>query len=639
MRLTHLLSMIFVTGLVCGLAGTGTAQTKASADKKAVPALASTVSGTRLSPDDPRFFPLKDVKVGLKGIARTIFQGDTPEEFGVEVLGVLPGTPAPNQSLIIVRLSGANAERTGVFAGMSGSPVFVNGKLLGAIAYSFPFSKEPIGGVTPIEQMVTVFANKSEPANQQQVRGPYSFQDLVAGRMDPPSLAPNSRQPAMIGTAAASTPTLVPYVGQTLMPIATPLSVSGIPADVLQGMTPQLEALGFRVVAGASGAAPLGPPPPITDETLTPGRTVCAQLSKGDFSFSAAGTVTWRDGDQILAFGHPFLGIGGTALPMSEGSVITVIPNLNNSFKLVNPAPTIGSVTEDRSSGIRGRLGEYTPLVGITINVNSRGIPKSYRFEAVQDPLITPFLVNVGVIGALSATERVLGDLTLQMQGKIELDGQPSIELSNAYTSRFNPAVNLGAAVAQPLTVLLGSGFDNIKLKEITINIVATDSRSNATLDRLSASRTEVRRGETLELQAFARNANGQSFVERIPIQIPADARPGLTVVTVSDGGTLGQTERRTPPDPKDFGQLVRAVNRLRKNNRLYVKLLRSESGAVVNNEEMPSLPPSMLAVLGSNRSSGGYQPLAVTTIYEKELPPSQLLITGQQTLTIEIVK
>jgi hypothetical protein len=197
-------------------------------------------------------------------------------------------------------------------------------------------------------------------------------------------------------------------------------------------------------------------------------------------------------------------------------------------------------------------------------------------------------------------------------------------------------------AVAQPLSVLLNSGFNALDLRGIDVEVTSTDSRSSGSLNRLWIDKTEVRRGESIEMQAFARNDNGSEFVERIPLVIPADAPIGPLVITVGDGASLNQVDRAQASadfTPRDLGQLVRVINKLKRNNHLYVRMTRSGNGAIVNNEEMPVLPPSVLATLGSSRTSGGYTSLSLATLEEHELPPSQFLISGQQTITINVVK
>ncbi len=600
----------------------------------------TTASGIR--PDDPRFFPLKDVKPGMKGVGRTIFQGDKMEEFGVDILGVLPGTPNADQSLIVIRLNGANVERTFVFAGMSGSPVFVDGKLLGAVAFSFPFGKEPLGMITPISQMAVVFEEGAKPAQS----SGYTFRDL-AENAPAAFFGIRGLKPVKIdANAAKAVPALTSCIGQTFQPITTPLTISGVPNDVFSSFANDFEAAGFKLVAGPGSPAPIAPLAKVDENTLAPGKTVTVDLMRGDMGISAAGTVTWRDGDEILAFGHPFFspgGIGGVGFPMTEGTVITVVPNLNNSFKMTIPNAPVGVMTQDRSSAIQGRLGKAAEMIPVTVNVTTAmGKAKSYHFEIVNDTFLTPILVNIGVTSSLSATERSIGDLTLRSEATISLEGQPPLNLANSFTSNFNPGVSLGVAVSQPLAVLLNSGFPNTKIRDVTVNVTATDARQNGTLERLWANKLEVRRGETIELRAFARNAYGQTFVERIPLKIPEDARLGKATVLVGDGGSVNSVDRRagfSVPNPQNVGQLVKAINQLRKNDRLYLKLYRSENGAVVNNEDLPSLPPSYLSTISSNRVSTGYFPISVATILERELEPARFTIAGQQSLVIEIIQ
>ena len=244
---------------------------------------------------------------------------------------------------------------------------------------------------------------------------------------------------------------------------------------------------------------------------------------------------------------------------------------------------------------------------------------------------------------AITATERQIGNQTIKLSGRILVSGHPDIVLDNSFSAPSGAGLLAVGSVERPLAALLNSGFDAVDLRRIELNVTSIDSRSNGSLGRLWVDKSEVRRGEAIEIQAFARNDNGSEFVERIPLAIPADAPIGPLVITVGDGTSLNQNDLRSRPSadfsPKDLGQLVRAINKLKKNNRLYVRVMYSGSGAVVNNEEMPALPPSVLATLGSQRTSGGYAPLSVVTLAEQELPPSQFLISGQQSITINVVK
>lgn len=569
------------------------------------------------------FLPVEMIRPGMKGYGITVFEGDKPERFEVEVLGLLTGVPYPKQTSVIARLSGPRIDRTGVFAGMSGSPVFIDDKLVGAVAFTFPFSKEPIAGITPIRDMIgNVEGGVPDP---RRTRQPVSFGTLVAQAGAEPKATPDK----------TST--------QTLVPIATPVSFSGFPQSVIDLFADDLKRLGIHPVIGVGSASSLSSMVPATDNTLAPGTSVSVQLVRGDFTVDAAGTVTYRDGNRIYAFGHTFLFSGATSWPMAESAVVTVVPNLNNSFKISSAGRLVGSIRQDRSTVVFGQLGDRPKMIPARIIIQtSRNKTEVYKFEIVSDPILTPLLARFTLLSALSATERAMGNQTITLKGRIGIDGHPPITLDNAFSAANGAVMFAASSVERPLAILLNSGFDPVDIREIELQVTSTDSRSGGSLSRLLVDKTEVRRGEALEIQAFARHDNGSEFVERIPIEIPADAPLGSLVILVGDGTSVGQAEMRAQAVdfvPRDLGQLVRAINKLKKNNRLYVKVMRSGGGAVVNNEEMPTLPPSVLATLGSQRTAGGYIPLSVATLAEQELPPSQFIVTGQQSITVIVVK
>jgi hypothetical protein len=597
------------------------------------------------SASNATLMPLDQVRPGMKGYGMTVFKGSKPERFEVEVLGTLDGMPNPKQSIVIAMLSGPLVDRTGVFAGMSGSPVYIDGKLVGAVAYAFPFAKEPIAGITPIKYMIDVFEQgqkEEQPRSSQTV----SFKTLIGQSSNntfesAPALP--SMQSGQVGARAATNVALTPYVGQTIIPIATPVTFSGVSQNVLDTFAGDLRKIGIQPIAGVGGGSSLAPMVPFDGDTLAGGSSVSVQLVRGDFTIDAAGTVTYRDGERIYAFGHPFLSSGATSWPMAESSIVTVVPNLNNSFKLSAAGNLVGSINQDRSTGVYGQLGDKPRMVPVRLTVHtSRNKTETYTFEIVSDPFLTPLLTKITMFSAITATERQIGSQTLQLNGRIAVNGQPDVLIDNSFTSPNGAALFAVNAVSQPLAVLLGSGFNALDLKAIEVDVTSTDSRSSGTLNRLWIDKTEVHRGESIEMQAFARNDDGAQFVERIPLAIPADAPIGPLVITVGDGTSLNLADRAQPSadfSPRDLGQLVRAINKLKRNNRLYVRVSRAGSGAIVNNEEMPVLPPSMLATLGSSRTSGGYTPLSVVTLEEHELPPSQFIISGQQTITINVVK
>ena len=599
-RLWLVLAITFIT--VCGITSV-TAQT-----------ISTTVARTAKA--ESPFFPLEDLKPGMKGVARTVFAGSEPQEFGVEILGVLPGFPAPRQSAIIARLSGPNAEKTGVFAGMSGSPVYIDGRIIGALAFSFPFSKEPICGITPIKQMIDVFEKGLNEKNRPSQPRTISFAQLAGTEWKPTFPVPSIASTTLIAPVSSGSP-LIPLLGQQMVPIATPVVFNGISQEALSQFAPQLLANGLLPVSGAGGSAEITSLAKANEKTLTPGTSISVQLIRGDYSIAASGTVTYRDGDRIYAFGHPFLSLGVADMPMTESSVVTVIPSVNNSFKLAIPGQMVGSISQDRASGIFGKLGQEPKMIPVRINLRtSRDRSETYAYEIANDSFLTPLLLNISIFNTIISSERGLGDSTITVKGSIAVKGQETIHLDQRFSAHNSP-VQAAGSVAGPISSLLGSGFDDVQIEGINLDITSSDSRYSGTLERIAIDRTEVRRGEKIEVHAYVRTESGKQYVERIPVTIPEDATPGQLLIFVGDGGALQEGSSTKAFVPQDLGQLVRAINKIKRSDRLYVKLFRITPGAVIGTDELPNLPPSVVATLNSDRNSGGYTPTVLSPVYE----------------------
>jgi len=586
-------------------------------------------------PADARLFPLDDVRTGMKGVARTVFSGSETQEFGVEILGLLPGFPGPRQSTIIGRLSGSNVDRTGVFAGMSGSPVFIDDRLVGAIAYSFPFSKEAICGITPIAQMIEIFEQGNDKPVGSEPRS-FSFGQLASADWK----ATLPKQPVgattLIAPVATGSP-LIQLMGQQIQPIATPVVFSGISQESLSLFSADLTKSGLLPVSGVGGSAAITPLAPATEKTLTPGTTVSVQLVRGDYSVAAAGTVTFRDGERIYAFGHPFLSLGSADMPMTEGSVVTVIPNAYNSFKLAVPGQMVGAISQDRATGVFGQLGHEPKMIPVRINLHtSRGQTEQFSYEVVNDEFLTPLLVNLTVFNSIAARERSLGESTVRIRGEIKVKGQDAITLERRF-SNGNAAVLAAGSVATPVGALLSSGFDSVDIRSIDLDITSSDTKNAAALERISLDRNEIERGQKIEIQAYVRTDSGKQFVQRIPVEIPADVPAGQLLIFVGDGSALQESSAARAFVPRDLRQLVTTINKLKKNDRLYVRLYRTTPGVVIGTSELTNLPPSVVATLNNDRSSGGYTATALSSIYEQELPPAEFVISGQQTVSVVV--
>ncbi|HSL54263.1 MAG TPA: hypothetical protein VK868_07700, partial [Pyrinomonadaceae bacterium] len=490
----------------------------------------------------------------------------------------------------------------------------------------------------PIKQMIDLFNKGSENAKPKEPRD-VSFSQLAGADWKPNLPKPAVGSVSLLAPVSAGSP-LLPLLGQQMTPIATPLVFSGISQESLSAFAPQLVASGLLPVSGVGGSAAITPLAEFNGNTFPAGSSISVQLVRGDYSLAAAGTVTMRDGDRIYAFGHPFLSLGASDMPMSESSVVTVISNMNNSFKLAVPGKMVGAISQDRASGIFGVLGQAPKMIPVKVNLHtSRDRTETYSYEIANDSFLTPLLLNITLFNTITSSERALGDSTISVKGEIKVKGQEAIQIDRRFSAANNSAIMASGSIAAPVSSLLSSGFDDVQLEGITLDIASTETKYAGTLERITLDRTEVRRGEKVEVQAYVRTESGKQFVQRIPIQIPEDAALGQLLVFVGDGGALQEGSPAKSFVPQDLSQLVKAINTVKKSDRLYVKLFRITPGAVIGTSELPSLPPSMVATLNSDRSSGGYTPTVLSPVWETELPPAEFVISGQQLIPIDVVK
>lgn len=604
------------------------AQTQAKLDSEKT---SQTVSKTQ-------FFPLEALKAGMRGTARTVFSGSEPEEFNVEILGIVPGGIGPRQDLIVGRISGGSADRTSVFAGMSGSPVYIDGKLVGAISYSFPFAKEPICGITPIEQMITIFEQNQNNNPKAQEPRPLSFSELAALEWKPEF--PFSRNVSGSVLMANPNSPLATVAGQSFQPIAVPVTFSGFSPQTLKFFEKELLQVGLLPVSAVGGSAALTPMKKADNKTLLGGASVSMQLTRGDYTLAASGTVTYRDGEKIYAFGHPFLNLGSSDLPMSESSVVTVVPNVNNSFKLAVPGAMVGTMLQDRNTGVLGRLGQTPKMIPVKLILEtSRNQTETLNFEIAKDDFLTPLLLNISIFNSISAKERGIGNSTIELDGTINIKNQKEPVKIERRFAGMQAVQFTGASIAIPVSNILQSRFENLEIENIEIKLKTDDGSKTAELERIALDKTQVRAGETFEVQAFVRTDAGRTFVQRVPVKIPEDTPAGVLMITVGDGNSIQQTAVSQQFVPKDIAEMIKTINEIKKNDRLYVQINRVTNGAVIGAKELPNLPPSVLATLNNDRTAGGFKPTLQTVLTEQEIAPAEFLISGKQTLAIEVIK
>jgi SpoIVB peptidase S55 len=583
---------------------------------------------------------IADIKPGMIGIGRTVFDGTHVEEFKVNIIGVLENVIGTHRNLILAKLEGGPLANTGVIAGMSGSPVYIDGKLIGAVSYSLgSFPKEPIAGITPIAEMTDSAAvTDIRPAGAKvRLEFPLTRDGLTAAFRKalnwnrPFADRPSDAQFTGVSALGLSGDQL----GTLMRPIATPLAMSGFDPDVADLLGSAFRDQGFIPSGGAAGGARIGEM--AYSGPLKPGDAVGVMLVGGDLQLGATGTVTHIDGDQVYAFGHPMYNLGPTEFPMTRAYVYTVLPSLFSSMKLSSVGEVIGTVVQDRATAIGGRLGPGPRMIPVELTLESKRAPsRTFQFNVVNDQLLGPLMAYASVLNTLNSYERQYGATTFQIRGSARVKQHEAIEFNNLI-SGDQAAMNAAAYLIAPITYLLGNEYEKVDLEGVDVTIGTTEEPKTATLERVWLDDPRPRAGKSVALKVLFRTYRGDDIVRTLPIDIPANATGSLSVL-VSDGARLGQAEQREArtAQPRSVDLVIKSLNKARRNNTLYVKLLGSNAGAVVNGETLSSLPPSVLGVLEADRNGGTFNPLHNATLGEWQLPIEHA-VSGTRTVTITL--
>jgi hypothetical protein len=567
----------------------------------------------------------------MKGEGRTVFEGDKIETFQVEILGVLKNALAPKRDLVLARLSGGPLAKTGMIAGMSGSPVYVDGKLLGAVAISFPFSKEPIAGITPIEDMLQVVPEgKTPPATVSTDLG------FRIARLD--------GRVRLLPDEAAGTGDLDRFlprepVGVSLEGLRLPLQMGGVPSDVVEEFAPFFRRLGFEPVQGGG----LSGTDASFKSNLEPGSMVSLLLAQGDLNLNVDCTVTYRQGDKLYACGHQVLAAGPAAFPFAPSRVLVTVPSIASSFKVDAPGPVAGTIRQDRFSAIYGVVGDKSvPLIPIHLHLSSSLRNRTdYSFQIVQEPFLSPLLVNLITVATLGTTERRVGPSTLDMKGKIELASGESVDLEDVLSGDTGTANMLGAAVATPLTYLLGTDLPNLRIKDIDLSVVSENEKRVASLEQVWCSHSEVRPGDHVEVTALLRLPGEQTLTQKIPLEIPESVTDKTLSLVIGSGASINALEMRFTPlggPPRNLRQLVRALNRMRRNNRLYALLMSPQRSFVMHGDQYPSPPPSLVQTFLSDPAVSSSVVFSGTSVVaDSETKATPYTIRGQKILILKV--
>ena len=581
--------------------------------------------------------PLSEVRPGMTGVGLTVFEGTKREEFGVRILGILENVMGPRRSIIVAHLEGGPLKETGVIQGMSGSPVYIDARLVGAVAYALgSFAKEPIAGITPIAEMIEADRAPGHRARHQGIplQLPVtqdSLRTLVRDAFR--RVRPFADQPSDV-RAFGLEPVEAGRLGTLLHPIATPIALSGFVSEIHNLWASAFNGGGFvTTIAGRTVLQDNA------DELLRPGDAVGASLVRGDLSMAGTGTVTMVDNSRVYAFGHPFYNLGPVNFPMTRVSVTTVLPSLAISSKIAAIGEVLGTIDQDRSTGVFGTLGPGPRLIPVRISLESadRDLRQTFEFEVVEDTLFTPLLIYTGILNTLFSWTRQIGATTYIIDGTAHLQDHADITVNDIYTGTTAP---IGAATAfmAPLSTLFENDFERIVLEAIDITIVSIEEPRTATLERVWFDVDHPKAGDTVPLKVLTRSYRGATRVETVMVDLPEYAVGSLEIL-VADATQLTQRERQkglSLRNAENLDQMIKALNDMRRNNRLYVKLLSPAAGAIVRGKTLPSLPPSVLAVLEGDRRSGGLVRLRQATLGEWQIQ-TDYVVSGSRLLTIDV--
>ena len=566
---------------------------------------------------------IDQIHAGMRGVAYTVFEGVKPESMDVEVLGVLRNVNGPKGDIILVRLHGTKVEYTGVVAGMSGSPVYLDGKLAGALAFRIgEFSKEPIAGVTPIASMLEINALDRSPA-----------EEAAATR---PSVTSATGKTAAPGDAVALGNATEDYANY-LKPIETPLVFNGFSEDAVRRFAPEFASAGIVPVMGAGSVSDDKQPAP-----LEPGSAVSAILVRGDMDIAATCTVTYIDPQRLLACGHPLLQFGAVDLPMNKAQVLATLASPLNAFKIVNTTEEAGVFVQDRHTGIMGVFNKQPEMIPVTLTINGGKQKKEFHYEVLNNPRLSPVAIMATVFNALHGVNEYGEEITYRLNGTIDVKGFPEVALKNM----FAPSEN-GQPAAMQAALTLGDRFGRIydnayntpAVQSVKLDFDLVRERRWARLESARTDVTEARPGDQVMVETVLAPYRGERVVQSIAVRIPTSASKGTLRILVSDGETLDRVGRMNPAFGRklDLASTIALLNKEHTNNRVYVSLLEADPEARVADKVMPTLPISVMNVMEGMRGNQEMIVSGESSVDETATPPLDYVVSGAQLLTITV--
>jgi hypothetical protein len=545
---------------------------------------------------------VEDVRAGLKGVGRTVLKGTRIETFDVEVLGVLKNT-SPGRDLILCRLSGLNLEKTGVIAGMSGSPVYIGDKLLGAVAFAWAYGKEPIAGITPFCQMHAYVAGFNCPRKGKAA-------PTRVGLSEPLHLGGREFDSVTVSAGREMPP--ADAEGMWLTPLATPLAATGFTPQSLRLLRERCGYLGLLPMQ--TGGAALSVTEQAKNATLEPGAPLAVGLITGDFDLSGIGTVTHVEGDHVYGWGHPFMSLGGCELPMMTGYIHTVYPRQTVSFKMGSPLRTVGAITADVSTGIAGWVGARPDLVPVQMSValGPNRQARTFNVRIARQRALLPTLVFIALTNSVDMEGDLPEELTAEFQTRIEVADLPPLVIKDTFSgfSGGRAPQALYSQVANVVGYLTANPYKGLRIERIECETQILPGRRTADIEAAELDADTYAPGDTIHAGVYVRPYKGQRRRVSVALTLPADLAEGTYSATVCDDPTANRMALRDDPNlasPTNLTQLVEAL-RLQagvKRTHLVLRVPTGPSGVAADGQTLPNLPASMVHMLSNGRRTG----------------------------------
>ena len=586
----------------------------------------------RLRGDELPAIGLDEVRVGMRGHGLSVFSGIEPERFEVEVLGVLRNV-GPDTSYIVARLSGKNLESTGVVAGMSGSPVYLDGKLAGAVAFSWPFSREAIAGITPIGAMRAIgrgrppVGERSPGAALTFVESAPDWQDLVNAGMGVRGVR---------GAREASADLLERALdrlgrwsngdgGRGLL-----WSVSGFGDAARERLARSLPNLLPLAGIGGAAAAPAFPGP----SELVPGSSVAAVLVDGDLRLAATGTVTDRDGDRLLAFGHSIFGLAGFELPLATSEVITVFPSVYSSFKLASSGAIVGAFERDHPAGVAGTIGAEARMIPVRLGIAGHA-ERSYSLRVANLRPMLATLLGISCFGAWDATAGFAGSRSVDLALRLSIEGRDPLLLRQSFDGN-GAAVGAVTYLMAVVDFLVQNDFAPLTLVAVEVEARLDSQPRAATLVAVRPDRSIAAPGERVALQVDLRTYDGIALRREETVTLPAELPDGRYTLLVGDGASVSAARlAASPSPPTTLDQVLELISSLRPANELAIVGLSPAGGLSSGGELRPRLPGSMRSIW----ATAGVRAAAAVkqAVLQVESRPSDRPLSGLVRIDLEI--